>query len=146
MELTKEIYARELEQELTRVPMCIREPIDDEIDVDSEIIPMGKPDFTCEEVHAHISKMKNKNASGPDVLKAELYKALVQTQKGLQTLTECLKREFTSEEKPASWITSKTRMIPKKSKPTAKDLCPIALTNNSYKLFMSLIKGKSKNI
>ena len=43
---------------------------------------------------------------------------------------------------PMEWKQSKTVLIPKKRKPTTKDLRPIALTNTSYKLYMSLIKQK----
>ena len=43
-------------------------------------------------------------------------------------------------EKPANWKISRTKMIEKKKKPTAKDLRPLALTNVSYKIFMALIR------
>ena len=39
-----------------------------------------------------------------------------------------------------SWEKSNTRLISKVNKPTAKQLRPIALTDVSYKLFMTIIK------
>ena len=41
-----------------------------------------------------------------------------------------------------SWEKSNTRLIPKVNKPTAKQLRPIALTDVSYKLFMTIIGNK----
>ena len=43
---------------------------------------------------------------------------------------------------PSTWTESKTVLIPKKNKPTVKDLRPIALTNATYKLFMGILKSK----
>ena len=44
--------------------------------------------------------------------------------------------------KAKRWQESKTIMIPKTGKPTAKDHRPIALTNVGYKIFMGLVKSK----
>ena len=41
-----------------------------------------------------------------------------------------------------SWLQSKTVMVPKRKKPTVKQLQPIALTNASYKLFMGIVKNR----
>ena len=41
-----------------------------------------------------------------------------------------------------SWEKSNTRLIPKVNKQTAKQLKPIALTDVSYKLFMTIIGNK----
>ena len=46
---------------------------------------------------------------------------------------------------PSTWTKSKTVLIPKKNKPTVKDLRPIALTNATYKLFMGILKSKLEN-
>jgi hypothetical protein len=43
---------------------------------------------------------------------------------------------------PSEWKQSNTKMIPKKRRPTPKDLRPIALTNVNYKIFMSIVKDK----
>ena len=41
-----------------------------------------------------------------------------------------------------SWEKSYTRLIPKVNEPTAKQMRPIALTDVSYKLFMTIIGNK----
>ena len=60
----------------------------------------------------------------------------------MEVITACFQEELNKSSKPAEWKTSKTKMIPKIAKPMAKDLRPIALTNVSYKLYMSLLKEK----
>ena len=57
-------------------------------------------------------------------------------------MTQCYKNELERKEKPQEWKTSRTRMKEKTKRPTAKDLRPIALTNTSYKIFMSLLKDE----
>ena len=41
---------------------------------------------------------------------------------------------------PDDWKNSRTILLEKKKKPTVRDLRPLALTNISYKIFMSLLK------
>ena len=43
---------------------------------------------------------------------------------------------------PKNWNTSRTKMIKKERKPTVRDYRPIAITNVSYKIFMSFIREK----
>ena len=45
-----------------------------------------------------------------------------------------------------SWGKSNTRLIPKVKKPTAKQMRPIALTDVSYKLFMTILGKKIDKI
>ena len=103
---------------------------------------MAPIQINSEDVKKAVSAMKNKTAPCPDKLKPELYKALVSTATGLEALTKCLQIELENNTKTESWKTSLMKMIPKTRKPTAKDLRPIALTNISYKLFMSILKTK----
>ena len=56
-----------------------------------------------------------------------------------EVMRENFNRVIDMKEIPNSWKRTKTRMIPKKNKPQAKDLRPIAITNISYKLYMKQI-------
>ena len=85
---------------------------------------------------------KKKKTPGPDELKPELYKTLTKDETCLEALAECLKKELDIRQKPPKWKKSKTKMKKKVKKPTAKEIRPIALTNMSYKLFMSLAKNE----
>ena len=98
--------------------------------------------FTEKEIYNQVKKTKDNKACGPDGLKNELYKAIVEDKTCLKTLTECFNTEITSETKPESWKKSITIMLPKDKKPNAMQLRPIALTDCSYKILMSLIKKR----
>ena len=63
----------------------------------------------------------------------------------LNTLTDCFNDIVETGNAPQEWKNSRTVMIPKTSKPRVDQLRPVALTNSSYKLFMSLIKGSLEN-
>ena len=95
-----------------------------------------------EEVEQILNKIKNKKAAGPDGLKSELYKILGKDKQCLETLTKCLNYELQRNNKPKEWKISKTILLEKKKKPTVKDLRPIALTDISYKIYMTLLKNK----
>ena len=96
--------------------------------------------ITEEKVHKVISKLKNRKATGPDGLKGELYKSMANSKTCLEALTKCYQVELNKIEKPTKWKTSKTKLLKKKKKPTVRDLRPLALTDMSYKIFMSIIK------
>ena len=103
---------------------------------------MEHPKITTEQVKVCLQKLKNNKAPGPDELKPELYKCLVERETSLDIFSKCLQQEVDRAEKPEEWKMSKTKMIPKKGKPTPKDLRPIALTNISYKIFMKVVGEK----
>ena len=123
-------------------PPHLRELMDIAVELPQEIIKMAPTTIEKEDVAKVVSKMKNKTSPGPDGLKPELYKAVAKTTTGLTALARCLNKEMDTTEKPPSWKVSKTKMVPKKAKPTAKDLRPIALTDVSYKIYMAVIKEK----
>ena len=108
----------------------------------NHITPMKPADITETKVKEKLKNLEKRKAAGPSGLKPELYKALGNNSVCLKTITKCLKKELKRQSKPLSWKTSKTKMIPKKSKPTVKDLRPIALTEISYKVFMTLLKDE----
>ena len=67
---------------------------------------------------------------------------MLSSNKCIETLTKCMNTELNKTDKPNTWKMSKTKLIEKKRNPMAKDLRPIALTDISYKIYMSLIKDK----
>lgn len=139
-------YQQEIEKDDFReekgYPISLREHMDAAMESRNMITPMKYPDFTNRKVKEKLRKLKNRKAAGPSGLKPELYKAMNNSETFLKTITNCFRKELKRKNKPPSWKTSNTKMIPKKSRPTVKDLRPIALTEVSYKLFMSLIKDE----
>ena len=99
-----------------------------------------KLDIEEEQIETILKKLKNNKSPGPDGLKNELYKKLAEDRITLDALTECYKNIIEEENPPQEWKQSTTVMIPKNRKPTVDQLRPLALTNVSYKIFMSLIK------
>ena len=83
--------------------------------------------------------LKEGKAAGPDKVKAEVYQKLGKSQICREVMRENFDKVIDMKEIPNSWKKTKTRMIPKKNKPQAKDLRPIAITNISYKLYMKKI-------
>lgn len=75
-------------------------------------------------------------------MKPDLYKALSPSEICVDKLVECLNKIITEENIKESWKKTNTTLIPKKNKPTAADLRPIALANSSYKLFMGIVRQK----
>ena len=115
----------------------LREHLDMAFPIEKIIRPMREPSITEKKVKSCLKRLKNKKAAGPDGLKSELYKTLGEDEECLKVLTKCLKNEVEIKEKPQKWKQSKTKMMKK-----VKELRPIALTNMSYKIFMSLVKNE----
>ena len=91
------------------------------------------------EVKENLRKLKEKKAAGPDGMKAELYKTLQNNEKFTELLAKCFNKVIEEGRVPVSWKESRTVMVPKKNKPKVTELRPIAMTNVSYKLFMSVV-------
>ena len=140
----KDRYDRKMEQEeeMKSNRKLLNEHMDMAFAHNETVAPMNTPMINEENVMKCVKQMKNKTAPGPCGLKAEFYKALVKTENGLSTLTKCMQVALEEEGKVDTWKVSHTKMIPKKAKPTADELRPIALTNVSCKMFMTLIKDE----
>ena len=102
---------------------------------------MGEVVFTAEEVRTQLSRLKKRKKAGPNGLRNEIYKWLPESINCMQSLVACL-NNVNQSGPPIEWKRSKTVLIPKKNKPMCMDLRPIALTNVSYKIYMSLCKEK----
>ena len=85
-------------------------------------------------------KLKTGKSAGLDGLRAELYKELINDRRAKEKLTASYKKVLEEKQEPTEWNKSKTIMISKKNRPTKTELRPIAMTDVSYKILMSLIE------
>ena len=109
---------------------------------------MEDPQITKDEVKSYLKKIKKKKATGPDNLKGEFYSVLEQSEISLIcviTLRNIMQNIMDNNIEVDSWKKSRTTMIPKVKKPTAAQLRPIALTDISYKLYMTIQGRKIDN-
>ena len=134
---TKREYIQRLEQEI--------EWLDNSRNITMEgvsrdgrgVSPMKKVKISQEMVEKQIEKMKKNKAPGPDGIKNEIYKFLIKDTTILSKITQLYNKILENGQIPKTWKESKTVLILKKSKPTVRDLRPIALTNTIYKVFMN---------
>lgn len=106
------------------------------------ITKMENVNINEEDVRRHIRKIKSGKRAGPDKVKPEIYKWMMDSQLCIRELTSCLNEVIKTGIFPSKWRQSDTILIPKKDKPKTNELRPIALTNVSYKLFMAVLKEK----
>ena len=106
------------------------------------IIPMKATELKDGELKEKIRKLKNNKAAGTDKLKAELFKELGKRETCREIILKCFNNVLKEGETPESWNISRTKMIRKERRPTVRDFRPIAITNISYKIFMSLIRER----
>ena len=125
-----------------RFPVTARDHVDMAMALERTTGKMDKVKITEEKVRNELKKIKRGKAAGPDGLKGELYIPIADSKKGLTALTNCLRNELEKSDKPQSWKTSRTVLLEKKAKPTAKDYRPVALTDVSYKLYMALLRNE----
>ena len=109
------------------------------------IHPMKPQMITKEEVTQQLKKTKNGKAPGLNGLKPDLYTAMLSSDLCIDVLTKSLNKVILENNLPRDWKKSKTNLIEKKTKPTEKDLRPIALMNSSYKIYMGIIRTKIEN-
>ena len=145
---TRKVYQELLDQEqhdidITRYkdstfPAILREHFDCQLCIHGKIAPMDYPHISHKEMSLYLRKIKKNKATGPDKVKGELYSLLEKSEICTSHLQNTLQDIVDKEIKIASWEKSKTTMIPKVNKPMASQLRPIALTNVSYKLYMTI--------
>ena len=106
------------------------------------IIPMKATEMKDKELKENLRKLKNNKAAGTDKLKAELFKELGKRGECREVMLRCFNSVLEGGDTPESWNISRTKMIKKERRPTVRDFRPIAITNISYKIFMSFIREK----
>ena len=88
---------------------------------------MEEPEITVQDVKLQLQRIKEKKSPGPDGMKPDIFKILGTDEQCTQVLTYVLNKIMRQEDmSPNSWALSKTIMVPKKKKPTIRDLRPIA--------------------
>ena len=92
-----------------------------------------------------IEKLKTGKSAGLDGLRAKLYKELIKDRRAIEKLTASYKKVLEEKQEPTDWKKSKTIMMPKNNRPTETELRPIAITDVSYKILMSLIGREIEN-
>ena len=127
------------------IPQILAEHYTMEYRIEQPINTMERVKITEKELREEIKSLKKKKACGPDGVKNEVLIAMGESKICREVLLKCLNNVLSNKKIPASWKTSITKTIPKKSKPTAKDLRPIALTDTTYKLLMAIISKKIEN-
>ena len=138
--LERNTFNIEVENENIEIPINLREHYEMAFNIGETINPMSKIEIHNEDIERTIRRMKNKKAAGPDGIKIEIYKEVIKIPNIRDLLTKLLQNILEGQEVPDSWKKSITKLIPKTSKPTAKDFRPIALTDNTYKICCSVIK------
>ena len=123
----------------------LREHLDMAYEIEEVIRPMEMSVLDSTVIKEDINKLKNKKGAGPNKLKAEIYKKVAESELCLNVMTECFSNEIANKDKPEGWRSSRTILIPKINKPTEKDLRPIAVTDVSYKLYMTNVKREFEN-
>ena len=127
----------------TNYPKNLREHLDYAFRIDeTSINPMEKPIITLLKVENQINSMKNGKSPGPDGMKIEIYKTLLENKELLNYLVVALNNSLESGNIPDAWKISNTILIQKKRNPIVTDLRPIALTNVCYKIFMGILKNE----
>lgn len=61
-------------------------------DTKSQIKPMGYPCLTTDKVKQIVKKLKPKKAAGPDKMKTELYKVLVENDACMEAIRTCFQQ------------------------------------------------------
>ena len=95
-----------------------------------------------EDIEKVLRRLKGRKAGGLDGLKPEMYKVLGESGECVEAMRRAMEKVLEEGGEPDSWRKSRTVMIEKNKKPTAYQLRPIALTDVSYKMMMSVMKEK----
>ena len=127
------------------IPKELREHFDMAYYITDKPYMMSEPNIDTKKVKKCLKRLKTGKAAGPDGLRPEYYKALLDSKICLDTLVKCYINELERRNKPDEWKTTKTKMKGKEKKPTSKKLRPLTLGNVSCKVYMSLMKNEMED-
>ena len=101
------------------------------------------PVFSHTEVKQAMMKLKGKKAAGPNKMKAEMMKVMMESELFVGHITEAM-NEAREKNIPESWKNSKVLLLPKKKGHTLRvnEFRPITLMNVSYKIFSEMVNDR----
>ena len=137
-----EKYIKEHEEEEKKKKRWTNEHMEMAMRVEGVVDAMEVPKMSRENLEELLKNLKNNKAAGPDKLKGEFFKELGKSYTCKKMMTKCYNNVIREEEAPKSWTVSRTKMIRKVRRPTVRDFRPIALTNVSYKIYMSFTRNE----
>ena len=91
--------------------MQLREHFDMVKRVEEETIPQEHRNIEKEELKSTIEDQKDDKAPGPDAMKAEFFKELLESDVCLETMVRCYNDALINGNIPEEWKESRTRMI-----------------------------------
>ena len=143
-EVMEEMLAKnKKEEEEIKGLIQTREHLDMAMKVDPIVPAMEESKMDKEKITDKIRNgLKTKKSGGTTMLKSEVYKEIEKSEVCMDTVSRCYRDVIDNRNIPERWKESRTKLIPKKKKTTIKDFRPIALTNISYKIFMSILKDE----
>ena len=133
MERKGEKYKIKFKHVYMMIPEVLVEHFDAlSVEYDEEIkYRMERVNINKQDIVNSIGKIKNGNQPGPDEMKGEVYKWMMESEICLKIFEKCFNEIMETGKPPESCKRSKTVMIPKKKEPKVKDFRPIALTNDT---------------
>ena len=99
-------------------------------------------ELTDSEIKYVMKRLQNRKAAGADGMRAEMVKFLADSEEVVTAVKRCFNSILVTGVIPESWKKTRTVMIPKTAKPTAEQLRPIAITDVTYKVFMTVMKQR----
>ena len=120
------------------LPEILREHYDCTIILEEpSMVPMNNPQITATDLEKQIKKMKSGKAAGPNGLKIEMFKEILNHQEIKYKLVNAYNEIIQNKRRPESWRISNTKLLPKKKKKQDQRL----QTDSSFKHIIQNLHG-----